>query len=124
LLGIRVLRKASHENCQLNPQVQMLLNLITNAREELIESEGERQIEVQTAETDQDGKRFVAVSVADSGSGVPADLRDRIFDPKKGLSRDCGHYSAVRSSPGKKVLWNRPPAGLFFSMKSATWKVL
>jgi C4-dicarboxylate-specific signal transduction histidine kinase len=59
----------------------MLLNLITNAREELIESEGERQIEVQTAETDQDGKRFVAVSVADSGSGVPADLRDRIFDP-------------------------------------------
>jgi PAS domain S-box-containing protein len=69
--------------CYLNKLLieQVLLNLITNAREELIETEGEKQIEVKTAENSHNGERFIAITVADSGSGVPSELRDKIFDP-------------------------------------------
>jgi PAS domain S-box-containing protein len=70
--------------CYMNSQLieQVVLNLITNAIEELTESEGARQLEVGTAENGHDdGQRFIVVTVADSGSGVPAELGDKIFDP-------------------------------------------
>jgi PAS domain S-box-containing protein len=70
--------------CYMDNQLieQVMLNLITNAIEELTESEGERQLEVGTAEKGHDeGERFIVISVADSGAGVPAELSDKIFDP-------------------------------------------
>ncbi len=70
--------------CYMDNQLieQVMLNLITNAIEELTESEGERQLEVGTAERGHDdGERFIVISVADSGAGVPAELIDKIFDP-------------------------------------------
>ena len=61
---------------------QMMLNLITNARDEMKESQEEKQIEISTAaSTHDDGKRFISITVADSGPGVPSELRDKIFDP-------------------------------------------
>jgi C4-dicarboxylate-specific signal transduction histidine kinase len=60
----------------------VMLNLITNAIEELSESQDKRQLEVGTAEiSPSDGERFIVITVADSGSGVASDLRDKIFDP-------------------------------------------
>lgn len=69
--------------CYLNKLLieQVLLNLITNAREELIESEGEKYIEIKTTEGSHNGQRFISITVADSGSGVPTEMRDKIFDP-------------------------------------------
>ncbi len=70
--------------CYMDNQLieQVMLNLITNAIEELTVSEGERQLEVGTAERGHDeGERFIVISVGDSGAGVPAELSDKIFDP-------------------------------------------
>ena len=70
--------------CYMDSQLieQVMLNLITNAIEEMIESQAERLLEVKTAERSQHGgERAIIITVADSGSGVPVDLRDRIFDP-------------------------------------------
>jgi C4-dicarboxylate-specific signal transduction histidine kinase len=67
-------------DCQLIEQV--VLNLITNAIEELAESQGDRQLLVKTAEKRRDdGDLFVEITVADSGAGVVPELRDKIFDP-------------------------------------------
>ena len=61
---------------------QVMLNLITNAIEELAESQGDKQLLVETAKRIQgEGETFIIISVADSGSGVAPELRDKIFDP-------------------------------------------
>lgn len=69
--------------CYLDSQLieQMTMNFITNAIEELIDCQGKKQIEIRTAESSRNGKRFIALSVADSGQGVPPEQREKIFDP-------------------------------------------
>jgi PAS domain S-box-containing protein len=56
---------------------QVLLNLFVNALQAMADRDGERSLRVTFAE--QDGR--LAVHVSDSGPGVPADVRPRIFDP-------------------------------------------
>lgn len=56
---------------------QVLLNLITNARD-AIEATGMGAI---TIRTDVVSGGRVALSVTDTGPGIPADIRTRIFDP-------------------------------------------
>ncbi len=61
---------------------QVMLNLISNATDELKESQGERRLKVNTKESIiHNGNHFIAITVSDSGPGVPRKLRDRIFDP-------------------------------------------
>ncbi|RLB15547.1 MAG: PAS domain-containing sensor histidine kinase [Deltaproteobacteria bacterium] len=56
---------------------EVILNLITNAVEALRKSDGERKMEVNSfAETES-----IFVRIADSGPGIPLDLRDQVFDP-------------------------------------------
>ena len=67
-------------DCQLIEQV--VLNLITNAREELIECQGEKQLEIKTGlRHHYNGEKFIVFTVADSGPGVSAEARNKIFDP-------------------------------------------
>ena len=67
-------------DCQLIEQV--VLNLITNAREELIECQGEKHLEIQTElRHHHNGKTFIVITVADSGPGVSVQVRNKIFDP-------------------------------------------
>ncbi len=56
---------------------QVVLNLVTNAAQAMQATEGSRRIHLASF---RDGNAVV-ISVADSGPGVPADLRERIFDP-------------------------------------------
>jgi signal transduction histidine kinase len=61
---------------------QVILNLITNATEELKESQGKRQVEIRTYQiVNGNGAHYIAITVSDTGQGVPRKLRDRIFDP-------------------------------------------
>lgn len=70
----------SYMDCQLIEQV--VLNLITNAREELLECQGEKHLEIRTAlRSHYNGEQFIVITVADSGPGVPVDVRNKIFDP-------------------------------------------
>ena len=67
-------------DCQLIEQV--VLNLITNAREELIECLGEKQLEIKTAiRSSYSGEKSIVITVADSGPGVSVEVRNKIFDP-------------------------------------------
>jgi two-component system sensor histidine kinase PilS (NtrC family) len=59
---------------------QLLLNLAVNACEVLGDTGGVIQFGA-TAFTDPDGERMVAVTVRDTGPGIPADILDKIFLP-------------------------------------------
>ncbi len=70
--------------CYLDGQLmeQLVLNLLTNAIEELTEIEGPKHLLVQTAQrSGVDGRGYIAIIVADSGAGVAVEMRDKIFDP-------------------------------------------
>jgi PAS domain S-box-containing protein len=56
---------------------QVILNLITNAAEAMRNIDKQRIIEITT--TSEEG--FVAVTISDSGPGVPNHLRRKVFDP-------------------------------------------
>jgi signal transduction histidine kinase len=56
---------------------QVIMNLITNAVQAMEGSEGQKLLEVSSALR---GGRIV-IRVSDSGPGIPASLRGRIFDP-------------------------------------------
>ena len=70
--------------CYLDGQLieQLVLNLLTNAIEELTEIDGPKHLLVQTSQrSGADGKRHIVLTVADSGAGVALEMRDKIFDP-------------------------------------------
>jgi len=56
---------------------EVILNLITNAVEALRIMEGERKMEVNSFAEGES----IFVRMADSGPGIPLDLRDQVFDP-------------------------------------------
>jgi PAS domain S-box-containing protein len=65
--------------CRFDAQLieQVLLNLITNAVETLSREEGRGRIGIQTLRQHD----RIHIRVEDSGSGVPEELREKIFDP-------------------------------------------
>lgn len=66
-------------SCRLDAHLieQVLLNLFTNSAEAMKNQIAPRRIRVRTEYAD----HFVLLRVADSGPGVPAGVRDKIFDP-------------------------------------------
>jgi len=101
---------------------QVLLNLITNARDSLNERYGDADhvkrilISVNTLETD--GKVFLHTAIEDNGMGIEPGIMDRIFDPffttkprdvgtglglsiSHGIVRDHGGALHVESRPGE-----------------------
>jgi PAS domain S-box-containing protein len=107
---------------------QMVMNLVTNAREAIGERgrgtvtvrTGEQVLEQLVLNTDAPGLpippgRYVTLEVADDGCGIPADIRNRIFDPffstrfmgrglglpaLLGMLRRHGGSIQVRAEPG------------------------
>ncbi len=67
---------ATHVACKPDELLQVLTNLIINARDAVLDRD-ERRIVVRT--TDMEGA--VCVEVQDSGVGIPADDLPRVFDP-------------------------------------------
>jgi C4-dicarboxylate-specific signal transduction histidine kinase len=56
---------------------QVILNFVTNAAEAMQDQEGEKKIRISTERSDS----HVLVRVADSGPGIPAEVKEQIFDP-------------------------------------------
>jgi PAS domain S-box-containing protein len=65
--------------CYADPQLieQVILNLITNAAKAMERGNGDRIVEITSSAKD----NTLSIQVADSGPGVPDDLREKIFDP-------------------------------------------
>ena len=57
---------------------QMLLNLLINAEQALTGVTGRRAITIGTSSS---GEAYVRLQVADTGAGVPPDIKEKIFDP-------------------------------------------
>lgn len=66
-------------DCRLDPQLmeEVILNLINNAADAMRGIKGQKKIKV----TSSLAIDHVMVQVRDSGPGIPAELRDRVFDP-------------------------------------------
>lgn len=56
---------------------EVILNLVTNAVEALRKTDGERKLEVHSFAQDES----IFVRIADSGPGIPLDMREQVFDP-------------------------------------------
>jgi signal transduction histidine kinase len=74
--------------CSRSPLEQVLLNLVVNAAEAM---KGGGELRLAVAETSElpsslvlrprEARRYVSITVADTGPGIPADLLGRIFEP-------------------------------------------
>ncbi|HEX8579330.1 MAG TPA: ATP-binding protein [Allosphingosinicella sp.] len=99
---------------------QVLVNLIVNAQHALQEQRGERRLAVRVgvgAASDE-----VSIEVADSGPGIPDDLRRRIFEPffttkPQGVGTGVGlsfSLGLIEAHGGRLELVDRPEGGACF----------
>jgi PAS domain S-box-containing protein len=114
LAGIEVVTVLPDEcSCVFGHAIQMeqvILNLLTNARDAIEESEGIAKITVRVSESD----KAVQITVQDTGKGIPADVLHRIFEPfytTKEMGRGTGlglsvSYGIVRDMQGTIVAEN------------------
>ena len=65
--------------CYADPHLieQVVLNLITNAAKAMETSNGNKRVEIKSSAKN----NTLCIQVADSGPGVPVELREKIFDP-------------------------------------------
>jgi len=105
---------------------QIVMNLVVNARDAMPNG-GVLQVRLRTLDA-QDARvfgdelpdgRYTLLSVRDSGHGIPAELRDRVFEPFFS-TKDVGHgtglglatvYGAVASAGGRLALTSEPGQG-------------
>lgn len=99
---------------------QAFLNLVQNAYEAMEENGGALRVEVRRAR--REGREGVEVRLADTGPGVPEELREEIFNPfvttkKSGVGLGLsivskivdGHHGSIRVD-------NRPQGGAVFTL--------
>ncbi len=105
---------------------QVFLNLILNAAQAMEEARGDRSgvVGAITARTERQGG-FVAVSVADTGPGIPEDVRGRIFEPfftTKEVGKGTGQglslaYAVVERHGGDITFETVPGEGTVFTVR-------
>jgi PAS domain S-box-containing protein len=84
-------------NCQSQQIQQVLMNLLTNARDALNEKypghHDDKIIHLNVASFTREGQDWVRFTVEDHGTGIPAEIRERIYDPfftTKGRDKGTG----------------------------------
>jgi PAS domain S-box-containing protein len=60
---------------------QILMNLITNARDAVNDTDHSKLVQMRATRLQRDGRELVRISVQDNGAGIPERIRRRIFDP-------------------------------------------
>jgi two-component system NtrC family sensor kinase len=64
-----------------NQLEQVFLNLIANARDAMDEVKGMKELRIRTYLSHEEGADCLVASIKDNGVGIPADIRNKIFDP-------------------------------------------
>ncbi|HEX6212404.1 MAG TPA: ATP-binding protein [Methylomirabilota bacterium] len=100
-----------------NQLQQVLVNLITNAKQAMADVEGERRLRI-SLQRAEPGR--VRIQVADTGPGIPDDVISKIFDPfvttktegtglglsiSYGIVREHGGTLTVESTPGQGAVF-------------------
>ena len=71
--------------CRSQQIQQVLMNMITNARDSLNEKyqgfHEDKKIILVCRQFKKDGRRWIRVTVEDHGTGIPAEIKDKLFDP-------------------------------------------
>jgi PAS domain S-box-containing protein len=112
-----------------SPQIQqVLLNLLTNARDALLERwkgyHAEKTVTIDAAILADSEGHWVRISVADRGNGIPPEIAARIFDPfftTKPRERGTGlglsiSYGIVKEHGGRLSFETRPGKGTVFHL--------
>jgi PAS domain S-box-containing protein len=101
---------------------QVLINLLTNAREAMAEGAGEIRIETGRAER----ADWIRLRVSDTGAGIPAEKLSKIFDPfftTKRTGTGLGlsvTYGIIKEHGGTVDVTSRPGAGTTFTVDFPT----
>jgi signal transduction histidine kinase len=96
--------------------VQVLLNIILNAADAMMTG---GNLDIRARELDEE----VEISVADTGSGIPAEHLEKIFDPffttkEKGTGLGLAvSYNIIRSYQGDILVESRPGGGTIFRVR-------
>jgi two-component system NtrC family sensor kinase len=100
---------------------QVLVNIVTNAKQAMAEVEGERRLRIVLRRAGPDHAR---IRVEDTGPGIPAELLPIIFDPfvtTKGASgTGLGlsiSYGIIREHGGEITVESAPGAGTAFTIE-------
>jgi PAS domain S-box-containing protein len=64
-----------------NQLEQVFLNLIANARDAMDEVTGTKELRICSYLSHEEGTAYVVASIKDTGVGIPADIRNKVFDP-------------------------------------------
>jgi two-component system cell cycle sensor histidine kinase/response regulator CckA len=105
---------------------QVLVNMIVNAKDAMPEG---GELSVATAVEDSGPaeagvQQFVKITIADTGSGIPAEVQSRIFEPffttktaEKGTGLGLSSaYGIVQQHQGKITVWSELGKGTTFTV--------
>ena len=115
-------RAPCHVEADANQFETALLNMAVNARD-AIDGTGRLTISIDDG-VELEGGSFVAVAVADTGAGIPADRLDRIFEPfytTKGVGKGTGLglsqvYGFAKQSGGEARVTSEVGRGTVFTL--------
>jgi two-component system NtrC family sensor kinase len=101
---------------------QVFLDIIANARDAMVGQAGERVLTIRAEHTELDGQPAAAVSIADTGPGIPDAIREQIFEPfftTKEVGKGTGlglsiAYGIVEQHKGRIEVDSAPGRGATF----------
>jgi PAS domain S-box-containing protein len=80
-LDIEIAESLPRIRCRAQQIQQVVMNLITNARDAVNEAGTNKRIRLSACVVEREGRTWVRISVQDHGPGIPEAIRNRIFDP-------------------------------------------
>jgi signal transduction histidine kinase len=102
--------------------IQVLLNLLNNARQSILSTTGQGKIALRSGRVQDQEHRWITVEVEDDGPGIPEAYIDRIFEPffttREG-GTGFGLYFAseiLKEQGGRLTARNNPVAGATFTL--------
>ncbi len=119
---LRLDAAGARTRCDAGRLMQVLLNLLNNARQAILSARRTGKVVVRTESIEHEGRRWVVLEVADDGPGIPPPFLDRIFEPFFTTRPDGAGYGLylaseiLREQGGRLTARNKENSGAVFSV--------